>query len=169
MQNRDQPFPLYLGQFANLKKTWEIIKYYCFKSLNFEVVWYEDNTYNLLERSSWRSSIPHILILVKKGIFMFCHFFAKWSESCSVISDSLWLHGLYICSPWNSPGQNTRMGRHSLLQGIFLTQELNPGLPHCRLILYQLSQEGSPFIAKPLFKYSPNKFWLHKFIRQYLF
>ena len=36
------------------------------------------------------------------------------------------------------------MGRHFLLQGIFMTQELNPHLLHCRQILYQLSYEGSP-------------------------
>ena len=35
-------------------------------------------------------------------------------------------------------------GSHSLLQGIFPTQGLNPGLPHCRRILYQLSHQGSP-------------------------
>ena len=51
-------------------------------------------------------------------------------------------HGLY--SPWNSPGQNTGVGSHSLLQGIFPTQGSNPGLPHCRQILYQLSHKGSP-------------------------
>ena len=33
-------------------------------------------------------------------------------------------------------------GSLSLLQGIFLTQGLNPGLPHCRWILYQLSHQG---------------------------
>ena len=36
-----------------------------------------------------------------------------------------------IYSPWNSPGQNTGVGSCSLLQGIFPTQELNPGLTHC--------------------------------------
>ena len=36
------------------------------------------------------------------------------------------------------------MGSHSLLQGIFLTQGLNLDLPHCRQILYHLSQQGSP-------------------------
>ena len=46
-------------------------------------------------------------------------------------------HGLY--SPWNSPGQNTGVGSLFLLQGSFPTQGLNPGLPHCRWILYQLS------------------------------
>ena len=64
------------------------------------------------------------------------------SESGSVVSDSLGPHGLY--SPWNSPGQNTGVGSLSLLQGIFSTQELNSGLPHCRRILYQLSHQGSP-------------------------
>ena len=40
----------------------------------------------------------------------------KWSESSSVMSDSLWPHGLH--SPWSSPGQNTGVGHHPLLQGI---------------------------------------------------
>ena len=34
------------------------------------------------------------------------------------------------------------MGNHPLLQGIFLTQGLNPGLPHCRQMLYHLSHQG---------------------------
>ena len=46
--------------------------------------------------------------------------------------------GLY--RPWNSPGQNTGMGSRSLLQGIFPSQGSNPGLPHCRWILYKLSR-----------------------------
>ena len=53
-----------------------------------------------------------------------------------------------IYSPWNSPGQNTGVGNLSLLQGIFQTQGSNPGLPHCRQILYQLSHKGSPRILK---------------------
>ena len=52
------------------------------------------------------------------------------------MSDSLQPHGLY--SPWDSPGQNTGVGCLSLLQGFFLTQGSNPGLPHCRRIIYQL-------------------------------
>ena len=75
----------------------------------------------------------------------------KWSESCSVVSNSLWPHGLN--SPWNSPGQSTGVGSLSLLQGIFLTQESYWGLLHCRWILYQLSYEGSP-INKTGFKIS---------------
>ena len=59
-------------------------------------------------------------------------------ESRSVVSNSLQPHGLHG-SPWNSPGQNTRVGSLSLLQGIFPTQGSNPGLPYCRQIVYQLS------------------------------
>ena len=68
------------------------------------------------------------------------------SESHSVVSDSLRPRGLY--SPWNSPGQNTGVGSLFLLQGIFPTQGLNPGLPHCRWILYQLGHKGSPRILE---------------------
>ena len=45
---------------------------------------------------------------------------------------------------WNSPGENTRVGSHSSLQGIFLTKGLNLGLPCCRQILYCLNHQGSP-------------------------
>ena len=79
-------------------------------------------------------------------------------ESRSVVSDSLWPHGLY--SPWNSPGQNTRVGSHSLLQGIFPTQALNPDLPHCRQILYQLSHQGSPRIPEWVaYPFCSGSFW----------
>ena len=62
------------------------------------------------------------------------------SESCSVMSDCLWPYGLY--SPRNFTGHNTGVRSLSLLQGIFPTQGLNVGLPHCRQILYQLSHRG---------------------------
>ena len=68
------------------------------------------------------------------------------SESRSLMSDSLRLCELY--SPWNSPGQNTGVDNLSLLQGIFPTQRLNPGLLHCSQILYQLSYKGSPRILE---------------------
>ena len=66
------------------------------------------------------------------------------------MSNSLRSHQLYparlLCS-WNSPGKNTGVDWHSLLQRIFLTQESNPGLLHCRQILYHLSHQGSPIIS----------------------
>ena len=67
------------------------------------------------------------------------------------MSDSLWPHGLEhfsLVSPWNFPGQNTGVVSLSILQGIFPTQWLNPGLPHCRQILYCWSHQGSPRILE---------------------
>ena len=68
----------------------------------------------------------------------------EWGAIHSVVSNFLWSHGLY--SPWNFQGQNTGVGSLSLLQGIFLTQELKWGLLHCRRILYQLSYQRSSII-----------------------
>ena len=69
------------------------------------------------------------------------------SESRSDVSDSFPPHGLY--SSWDSLGQNTGVGSLFLLQGIFPSQGLNLGLPHCRQILYQLSHKGSKKIIQP--------------------
>ena len=60
-----------------------------------------------------------------------------------VIQSCLTLCDLMDYTVWNSPGQNTGVGSHFLLQGIFPTQGWNSGLPHCRWILYQLSHQGS--------------------------
>ena len=70
----------------------------------------------------------------------------RGSESGSVMSDSLQPHGLR--SPWSSPGQDTGVGSRSLLQRNFPTQGSNPGLLHCRWILYQMSHKGSPRILE---------------------
>ena len=66
--------------------------------------------------------------------------------SCSVVSDSLRPHGLQfarIFCPWNSPGKNTGVGCHIILQGIFPTQGLNLGLLDCRQMPYHLRHWGS--------------------------
>ena len=42
---------------------------------------------------------------------------------------TLWTVTHSLLCPWDSPGKNTGLGGHSLLQGIFLTQGLNPSLP----------------------------------------
>ena len=82
----------------------------------------------------------------RRGNFSFSTvlFNSGWneSESRSVLSDSLQPHGLY--SPWNSLGHNTGVGSLSFLQGNLP----NPGLLHCRQILYQLSHKGSPRILE---------------------
>ena len=68
-----------------------------------------------------------------------------------VMSDSLQPHGLWPASllcPWDFPGKNPGVGCHFLLQGIFLTQESNLGLLHCRQTPYQLSHEGTIKFSK---------------------
>ena len=80
------------------------------------------------------------------------------SESHSVMSVSLWPHGLY--SPWNFPGQNTGVGSLFLLQGIFPTQASNLGLLHCRRFLYHLSHKRSPRILEWVaYPFSSKSFW----------
>ena len=69
------------------------------------------------------------------------------SVSRSVMSDSLQPHGLQparLLCPWDFPGKNTGVGCHFFLYGIFPTQGLNPGLPHCGQTLYHLSHQESP-------------------------
>ena len=61
--------------------------------------------------------------------------------------NSLQSHGLQptrLLCPWDFSGKDTGVVCHFLLQGIFPTKGLNPGLLHCRQILYQLSSQGSP-------------------------
>ena len=72
----------------------------------------------------------------------------KVSVKVARSSDFLRPPGLY--SPWIpwTPGQNTAVGSLSLLQGIFPTQWLNPGLPCCTRILYQLNHKASPRILE---------------------
>ena len=83
--------------------------------------------------------------------------------SHSLVSDSLRSHGLQptrLLCPWDSPGKNTGVGCHALLQGIFPTQGSNPGIPHCGRILYYLNHQGSPlFTADQVFiRRQPHSF-----------
>ena len=70
------------------------------------------------------------------------------AQSCLTLCDPL------DCSPQgssvhgDSPGKNTEMGCHALLQGIFPTQQSNLGPQHCGQILYHLSHQGSPRILE---------------------
>ena len=82
------------------------------------------------------------------------------SRSCPILCD------LMDCSPpgpsvqGGSPGKNTAVGCHPLLQGIFPTQGSNPGLSHCKWILYCLSQWGSLGIPEWVaYPFSRGSFW----------
>ena len=86
----------------------------------------------------------NILCILAKAAFKALVLCTELSHS--VVSDSLPPHGLQptrLLCPWDSPGQNTRMGSLFPLQGIFPIQGQNPGFPHCRRILYKLSHKGT--------------------------
>ena len=66
------------------------------------------------------------------------------AQSCLTLCDPMDLYPTRLLCPWSFPDKNTGIGSHSLLQRIFPTQGLNPGLLHCRQILYQLNHQRSP-------------------------
>ena len=106
--------------------------------ISFKIDWFDLLTVqgalkSLLQHHNMKASIPWCSVF-------FMVLFYQYSESLSVVFDSLRTHGLQ--SPWNSLCQNTGVGSLSLLQRTFPKQELNPGLPHCRQILYQLSHRS---------------------------
>ena len=91
-----------------------------------------------LQADSWLAELPgkpfeeYVLCvcLVTQSCSTLCY-----PMDCSLPGSSA--HG-------DSPGNNTGVGCHAFLQRIFPTQGLNPGLLHCRWILYCLSHQGSP-------------------------
>ena len=98
--------------------------------------------------------LVNTLVGAKVGIGPFS---LKWSESRNHVC-LFATHGLY--SPWNFLVQNTGVGSLSLLQGIFSTQGSNPGLPHCRRIVYQLNCKGSQRILEWVaYPFSSRSFW----------
>ena len=94
---------------------------------------------------SFSSSINrylHLFICVGGSIYL--HVCMRACILASVMSNSLQPCGLQpvrLPCPWDCPGKNTGVGCHALLQGVFPTEGLNPGLPHCRRILYPLSHQ----------------------------
>ena len=97
--------------------------------------------------------------LITKSYYSPNPFLPTYVLSCSVVSRSLRPHRLQparFLFPWGF----SRKEYHSLLQGIVPTQGSNPGLPHCRQILYQLSHQGTPrileWVAYPFSRGSPD-------------
>ena len=86
------------------------------------------------------------------------------SVSYSVMSSSLQPHGLLLARLlWNSPGKNTGVDSHSLLQGIFSTKGQNPGLWHCRQIVYHwATREAQLFLTCHWYK---SAILLHMFFQ----
>ena len=90
---------------------------------------------NELEQKLIRITCAVLLCLVIQSCLTLCDSMDYSLPSSSVLGDS--------------PGKNIRVDCHALLQGIFPTQELNPGLLHCRQILYCLSHQGNPLSYLP--------------------
>ena len=94
----------------------------------------------------YNSNFDSMLNLFDSNLCVCCFCYCESeSVSCSVVSDSLWPHGLQparVLCPWDSPRKNTGAGSHSFLRGIFPTQGSNPGLLHCRQILYWGTREA---------------------------
>ena len=94
--------------------------------------------------------------------FLFCLYCAQ--------SLSPTLCDLMDCSPpgssvhGDSPCKNTGVDYHLLLQRIFPTQGLNPGLPHCRQTLYHLSHQGSPLVLPNNIKYLKIYYYHNSYI-----
>ena len=117
------------------------------------------------EIQTWRTNIwiPRQVGMVRGNGRLGLPYTHCWfGLSHSVVSNSLQPSGLYparLLYPWDSPGKNTGMGCHALFREIFPTQGSNPGLPHCRRILYHLSHQGSPIDTK--YKINNNENILH--------
>ena len=72
-----------------------------------------------------------------------CHHGGLVAKSCPTFATP-WTVAYQAPLSMGFPNRNNGVGCHFLLQGIFPTQGSNPGLLHCRHILYQLSYQGSP-------------------------
>ena len=70
------------------------------------------------------------------------------AQSCPTLCNPIGLQSARLLSPQNSPGKNTRVGYHSILQGIFAIQGSNLDILHCRQILYHLSHQRSLWTVK---------------------
>ena len=90
--------------------------------------------------------------------------YVNWGEVKVTQSWPTLCNPMDYTSPWNFPGKNIRVGSLSLLQGMSPTQGSNPGLSHCRQILYQLSHH---FIYHQEIQMVLNKLWHYAKIFSY--
>ena len=134
-----QVFPEPLFEFPESYRKFLLTIYFTYGNISFHVTLSKRLILSFLP-------LPHH---VAKSVLYVCFSFER--KSLSVISDSLRPHGLQparLLCPWDSPGKNTGVGCCAFLQWIFPNQRSNPGLPHCRWILYHLSHEGSCAVNK---------------------
>ena len=82
------------------------------------------------------------ILYLGRGPYYLCCVLCLVAQSCLILCRPHGLQPSRLLCPWDSLGKNTGVGCYALLQGIFSTQGSNPVLPHCRRILYRLSQQG---------------------------
>ena len=130
------------GSWVSCRKRWLCRFSVMVRALTWDVAWFLTQVTWLLYRkaSGWDQGEA-------SGALALCTRFRR-APKPTVINIRFWKKVkvlvthlcLTLCNPCprNSPGKNTGVGYHSLLQGLFLTQGLNPSLLHCRQILYRL-------------------------------
>ena len=128
----------------------------------------------------WFSDLFYVCVCLGVYVYLvFIHY--SWHRAPKTLAEwkgksfsHVWLIAIprtlvhQVLCPWNSPGKNTGVGCHSLLQGIFPTQGLNPGLLHCRRILYHLHHREAQNSCNFL---EPKGFFIilfHNFLLRYL-
>ena len=96
-----------------------------------------------------KSKLTHSLLLLSSPPMWMLGSLRSTKVKVSVAQSCLTLcNPARLLCPWNSPGKISAVCIHVLLQRISLTQGLNPGLLHCRQILYHLSHQGIPRYTK---------------------
>ena len=106
----------------------------------------------------WVSSLVKCLFKSFPIFIIFLQFWEFWEILLNILATSfkyiyiLFSHFSYVqlWAPLSMEilqAKNTGVGYQSLLQGIFPTQELNPGLPHCRQILYHVQFSSVQFLS----------------------
>ena len=109
------------------------------------------------EKSLTHRFNPHSLLVLSLFLLL-------WSESRSVMSDSLGPHGLY--SPWNSPGQNTGVGSLSFLQGNLPSPGIEPRSPTLQADSLPAEPQGKPFFTSNLVYFALPLLFLIKLMKR---
>ena len=90
------------------------------------------------------SCISFMLTYVHISQVLLCVIYVQCVLIHGVLLVTPWTQPARLLCPWDSPGKNTGVGCHALLQGICPIQGSNLGPLHCRQILYRLRYQGSP-------------------------
>ena len=113
------------------------------------------NSQSSLRLMSIESVMPSSHLILSVLSILLAKVLVTWSHPILCDPTDYSLPGSSVHGIKNSPAKNTGVDCHSLLQGIFLTQGENPGLLHCRQILYHLNHQGSTLISHQMWSLFP--------------